>query len=122
MESKVIGIDFDGTIVEDNYPEIGKVKKGAMLTLKQLANRGHKIVIWTCRDYGVIADFFTAQKIKGLLPINLYINENPSELRNRFGNDPRKIGADIFIDDKNIFCKDIDWNDIREELTKLGYL
>lgn len=122
MDNKVIGIDFDGTIVEDNYPEIGKVKKGAMLTLKQLANRGHKIVIWTCRDYGVIADFFNAQNIRGLLPMNLYINENPSELRNRFGNDPRKIGADIFIDDKNIFCKDIDWDDIREELTKLGYL
>jgi hydroxymethylpyrimidine pyrophosphatase-like HAD family hydrolase len=36
-----IAFDFDGTIVEYKYPEIGKTRPFAFETLKMLQNKGH---------------------------------------------------------------------------------
>lgn len=120
-DSKVIAIDFDGTIVEDKFPEVGKTKPRALLVIKKLIREGHKIVIWTCRDYGIINDYLK-KNFKGMEQMFIYINENPPELRAKFGNDPRKLGADLFIDDKALFTKEVDWVKIEKELTKLKYL
>jgi len=46
----IIAVDFDGTIVEHNFPEIGKPIEAAFETLKQWQADGHKIVLWTCRN------------------------------------------------------------------------
>lgn len=121
MENKVIAIDFDGTIVEDKFPEIGKTKPRALLVIKKLIREGHTIVIWTCRNYGIINDFIK-KNFKGMEQIFIYINENPPDLRAKFGNDPRKLGADLFIDDKALFTKEVDWGRIEKELIKLKYL
>ena len=49
----VIGVDFDGTIVEHRYPAIGPEMPGAFEVLKELKAAGHKLVLWTCReDFG----------------------------------------------------------------------
>ena len=40
MNTKIIAVDFDGTIVEDKYPQIGKPKLFAFETLKKLQNEG----------------------------------------------------------------------------------
>jgi hypothetical protein len=40
-----------------------------------------------------------------------YYNENPKDKIDMYG-DCRKIGADFYIDDKNIFCKEINWFEI----------
>ncbi|MGQ9847789.1 MAG: BT0820 family HAD-type phosphatase, partial [Bacteroidales bacterium] len=44
-----IAVDFDGTIVENLYPDIGEEKLFAFETLKQLQKRGHQIILWTYR-------------------------------------------------------------------------
>ncbi len=44
-----IAIDFDGTIVEDNYPGIGKPQLFAFDTLRKLQERGHRLILWTYR-------------------------------------------------------------------------
>ena len=46
-----LAIDFDGTIVEDAYPKIGKPKLFAFETLKKLQQDGHRLILWTYR-YG----------------------------------------------------------------------
>ena len=51
-----IAVDFDGTIVEHKYPEIGKEKPFAIDTLKQLAFEGHKLILWTSRDGKLLED------------------------------------------------------------------
>lgn len=48
--SKIIAVDFDGTIVEHRYPEIGKEMMFAFATLKALKKKGHKLILWTFRD------------------------------------------------------------------------
>ena len=45
-----IAVDFDGTIVEHEYPKIGKEMAFAFTTLKELQKQGHHIVLWTFRS------------------------------------------------------------------------
>jgi hydroxymethylpyrimidine pyrophosphatase-like HAD family hydrolase len=44
-----IAVDFDGTIVEDEYPKIGKPIIFAFDTLKKLQEKGHRLILWTYR-------------------------------------------------------------------------
>ena len=48
-ETITIAIDFDGTIVEDNYPSIGKPLLFAFDALKKLQEKGHRLILWTYR-------------------------------------------------------------------------
>ena len=45
-----IAIDFDGTIVDHEYPAIGKEKLFAFITLKELQKRGALLILWTFRE------------------------------------------------------------------------
>ena len=44
-----IAVDFDGTIVEHQYPAIGKELLFAFETLRQLQKQGHQLILWTYR-------------------------------------------------------------------------
>lgn len=46
----IIAVDFDGTIVEHRYPEIGKEKPFAISTLKKLQAERHQLILWTVRE------------------------------------------------------------------------
>lgn len=53
----VIGVDFDGTIVQHAWPKIGKPFPGAFKTLKDLKKAGYRLILWTCReDFGHLID------------------------------------------------------------------
>ena len=45
-ETYNIAIDFDGTIVEDEYPKIGKPIIFAFDTMKKLQLQGHRLILW----------------------------------------------------------------------------
>ncbi len=45
-----IAVDFDGTIVEHKYPEIGEEIPFATDTLKMLTQAHHKLILWSVRD------------------------------------------------------------------------
>ena len=45
-----IAVDFDGTIVEHKYPEIGKEVMFAFQTLRTLQEQGHQLILWTYRS------------------------------------------------------------------------
>ena len=45
----IIAIDFDGTIVEDAYPKIGKPLLFSIETIKKLQSEGHRLILWTYR-------------------------------------------------------------------------
>ena len=46
----IIAVDFDGTIVEDRYPEIGRERPFATQTLRMLIAEHHRIILWTVRE------------------------------------------------------------------------
>ena len=45
-----IAIDFDGTIVEHKYPDIGKPVPGAFEWLKRWQEAGAMLILWTMRS------------------------------------------------------------------------
>lgn len=94
-----IAIDFDGTIVEHEYPAIGKEKLFAFRTLKELEKRGAKLILWTFRTGKELEEAVEYCRRNGL---EFYaVNKNyPEEIIDE--KTPRKIDADIYIDDKNI--------------------
>jgi hydroxymethylpyrimidine pyrophosphatase-like HAD family hydrolase len=44
-KSLLIAVDFDGTIVEDAYPKVGKPMPFALETIKMLQADGHRIIL-----------------------------------------------------------------------------
>ena len=48
----IIAVDFDGTITYKNaYPEVGEINPRAIEVLRKLQAQGHKLCLWTCRDW-----------------------------------------------------------------------
>lgn len=94
-----IAVDFDGTIVEHQYPEIGKEKLFAFQTLKELEKKGARLILWTFRSGKELDEAVEFCRQNG---IEFYaVNKNyPEEVFD--GNISRKINADIYIDDKNV--------------------
>lgn len=97
----VIGVDFDGTITEDvGYHIQGPIREDFMLYAPLIAKK-HKLVLNTARKgIPLLKAIYTIRRNK--LPVKFI----------GFG----KPKADIYIDDKNIFCKRIDWKEIYEYL------
>ncbi len=97
--SKTIAIDFDGTIVEHEFPKIGKEMLFAFATIKELHKKGHKLILWTYRTGELLDEAVAYCKKNG---VEFYaVNKNyPEEIVNE--TTARKLIADIFIDDRNV--------------------
>jgi len=95
-----IAVDFDGTIVEHKYPEIGKEILFAFETLRALRDQGHQLILWTFRSGRELDDAVEYCRRNG---VEFYaVNASyPEEVFDE-DYDSRKIDADIFIDDRNI--------------------
>ena len=114
MNKMIIAVDFDGTIVEHAFPDIGEKKVGAIETLKKWQSKGHKIILWTCRAN---PSFLNIRKRRKLLSEAVEfckkeglvfdaVNKNVGGLG--FKPPKPKIYADWYIDDRARFQK-IDW-------------
>jgi hypothetical protein len=107
----IIAIDFDGTIVADQYPHIGQLKPNAPEVIRQLKADGHYIIIWTCRTGHLmhqVHDFLTEQQI----PFDRINKSNPENVAKYDGIDTRKVYADVYVDDKGLHELPEDWIDI----------
>lgn len=95
----IIAIDFDGTIVEDAFPKIGKPMIFALETIKKLQSDGHRLILWTYRSGRKLKEAVAFCEENG---IEFYaVNKNYPE--EQFDEKiSRKINADLFIDDRNI--------------------
>lgn len=98
-DSKVIAVDFDGTVVEHDYPRIGKEMMFAFATLKELNKKGHKLILWTIRTGHLLDEAVEYCKKNG---VEFYaVNKNYPE-EEFSDNISRKLNADVFIDDRNV--------------------
>ena len=141
----IIAVDFDGTCVTHEFPEVGK-DIGAVPVLKELVKKGHKIILYTMRSHpdknnqnktlsgGIISNDTLQDAIDWFKEneIPLWgINENPKQ--KEWTSSP-KIYANIYIDDAAlgtplIYAKDgglyrphVDWNRMRTLLKIKGVL
>mgnify|MGYP003108854454 FL=1 len=94
-----IAVDFDGTIVEDRYPSIGKPQLFAFETLKALQQQQHQLILWTVREGKALQEAVDFCKKHG---VEFYaVNKNFPEEELEPGQS-RKLNVDYFIDDRNI--------------------
>ncbi len=94
----IIAVDFDGTIVEHEYPKIGRPVPFAIETLLSLQKDGHVLILWTVRDGDLLQEAIDYCAKKGLTfyaANKNYPEEDPTKAS-------RKLTSDLFIDDRNI--------------------
>lgn len=98
----IIAVDFDGTIVEDKYPLIGREKPFATEILRKFMEQRHRLILWTMRNGQELADAVEWCKKRG---VEFYaVNTIASDIVGE-EIDPslsQKLHADVFIDDRNI--------------------
>jgi hypothetical protein len=129
-----IAIDFDGTCVTHEYPEVGK-DIGAVPVLKRLVENGHKLILHTMRgepkkgeDRNTIQEAVEWFK-KNDIPL-FGINHNKMQT---YWTTSRKVYANLYIDDAalgapliiNSALSDrpfIDWRRVEQILTQMGLI
>lgn len=96
-----IAVDFDGTIVEHEYPKIGKEIPFAIDTLKMLIKDRHKLILWSVREGELLEEAIEWCKNRG---VEFYATNKDYPEETREGNPvySRKLKADMFIDDRNV--------------------
>lgn len=136
----IFAIDFDGTLAEHRFPDIGQEVPGAFSTLKKLQEAGHKLILWTMRsdlhapesigpegkpaDQAFLANAVEWCKQRG---IEFWgINENPDQ---NWTASP-KAYANHYIDDMAVGCPlmpasesdrpMVDWEKVEEQLIAVG--
>lgn len=111
--AKTIAVDFDGTLCENRFPEIGRERPGVVEYVKKRAAEGAKIILHTCRENGArraLLDEALLWCVERDIPIYA-VNENPdNDYGERFGvaGAGRKVYADLYIDDKAINAADVE--------------
>lgn len=99
----VLSIDFDKTIVNSEYPKIISLLPNAKEVITYLHQRGHEIIIDSCRNAEA------EKQARGFLKYNEipfdWFNKNSPRVIKKWGSDTRKISCDVRIDDKSIFLQ-----------------
>jgi len=126
MKSLYIAVDFDGTCVTHEYPEVGK-DICAVPVLKKLVAAGHKIILFTMRSGAKLSEaveWFRQHDI----PL-FGINENPTQ---KNWTESPKVYAHIYIDDTALGCPlaqesdvdrpFVDWAIVEQMLLRKGVL
>ena len=102
---KIIAVDFDGTLCEDKWPEIGEPKQNVIDYIKAEHAAGSKIILWTCREgTDLLKAIMWCMKQRLIFDA---VNENLPEIIEQFGGDRRKIFAHEYIDDKAVLPKEV---------------
>lgn len=94
----IIAVDFDGTIVEHRFPEIGPERPGAIQALKTLSSR-HKLILWTVRQGKELEEAVEFCSRRG---VQFYAVNSDTPDGSWDHECPRKLQADMFIDDANL--------------------
>lgn len=104
-ERKIYAFDFDGTIVTNEFPEVGKPIMEVIDLIRSVKSQGHYVILYTMREGEYLKDaidfcrswriFFDA------------VNDNLPHMKEFYRNNPRKIFANYYVDDHNMFLKAI---------------
>lgn len=113
-----IAVDFDGTIVEHEYPKIGKEIPFATETLRMLLAENHKLILWTVREGELLDEAIEWCRQRG---VTFYaVNaDHPDDDLDKGHHFTRKLKVDYFIDDRNIGGLP-DWGQITASSTSIS--
>ena len=95
----IIAIDFDGTVVDNRFPQIGPDAPLAVATLKKLVNEGHKLILFTMRSGKPLGEALEWFKEKGIYLWGAQYNPDQAKW-----SQSNKCYAEIYIDDAALGC------------------
>jgi hypothetical protein len=118
-----ICVDFDGTMVDHQYPKIGWAVPGAIEWCKTFQHHGAEIILWTMRSGKELEEARLYMENNG---IKLFgVNENPTQ--KVWTNSPKAYGH-MYIDDAAIGCPMlriegfqrlcVDWTDVASQVMR----
>ncbi len=96
----IIAVDFDGTLCVDAYPGIGEANMQLIRLLACRQAAGDKLILWTCRCGRQLLEAVNWCRMHGLTFDA--VNDNLPEVIAKWGNDSRKVSADVYIDDRSV--------------------
>jgi hypothetical protein len=94
----IVAVDFDGCLCENQWPGIGNPNWPLIERLIAHRSSGGRVILWTCREGVALKQAVDWCFLRGLQFDA--VNENLPDQNEKYGNDSRKIGADLYIDDK----------------------
>ena len=104
MDFNIIAVDFDGTLCENKWPEIGEPNKELIAYLKKRQDAGDKLVLWTCRVGEILNNAVVWSAEHGLIFDSINgIYEIP-------------VGATVMIIAKNATVTDFEIDGIKQNL------
>lgn len=95
--TQIYAVDFDGTLCESIWPEIGKPNMRLIEQLIRDRKSGIKLILWTCREGERLREAVEWCKRHGL-EFDA-VNENIPKIIALHGNNSRKVWATMYIDD-----------------------
>ena len=99
----IIAIDFDGTIVEDQFPDIGKMIPGARENINKLYADGYTIIIWSCRT-GIKKSRAIEWLVMNGIKFHYFNKSCQTNVAAHGGKDTRKVYANLYIDDRMLYA------------------
>lgn len=91
----ILAVDFDDTLQIGGQPNLLLINQ-----LRAAQKRGDVLILWTCRDGRRLEEAVQWCAKQGL--VFNYVNENCPQAIRMLGHNPRKVYADIYIDDKSM--------------------
>lgn len=99
----IIATDFDGILCENAFPKIGPPIYTMVSFVRELIDSGHEVVLWTSRVDQPLKDAVAWCEDRGLhfCAVNDNAPSNKKQFDGLYSMSPRKVYADIYIDDHN---------------------
>ena len=100
----IYAVDFDGTLCSYMWPGIGEPNTELIDRLISEKQNGAELILWTMREGEALREALEWCSMHGL-EFDA-VNDNLERLQREYGNNPRKVYGDIYIDDHNGFLED----------------
>lgn len=97
---RTIAVDFDNTLFETDWPEIKKPIWTVINAARTAKEEGAALILWTTREGDNLMAALEACENVGLTFDA--VNENTEAMKKLWGNDPRKVGATEYWDDRAV--------------------
>ena len=112
----IVAIDFDGTIVEGEYPTIKNLMPDALECITELAKDNY-IIINTCRSNEHLLTAINYLLEEGI-PFHRVNDNHPGQTK-FYNNNSRKIFAPVYVDESNVFGFK-GWKEVTKEIQRMS--
>lgn len=99
----IVAVDFDGILCKDAFPGIGDPNYEMISLVREIADAGHEVVLWTSRADDRLVEAVRWCEDRGLhfCAVNDNAPSNQERYKDLYPNGTRKVYADVYMDDKD---------------------